>query len=74
MQNSNDWIWDNIVLVIMLNIILGALFTIIVVRHAYKLVKKQQISSTEWAIFIITLALGLIAYILTGMNDSPISL
>ncbi len=74
MRNTNDWIWDNILLVIVLNIILGALFTIIVVRHVYKLVKKQQISSKEWLVLIITLTFGLMLYVLTGMNDSPISL
>ncbi len=74
MRDTNNWIWDNIVLVIMLNIILGALVTIIVVRHVYKLVKKQQISSREWLVLIITLVFGLMLYVLTGINNSPISL
>jgi hypothetical protein len=74
MEAVNAWVWDNLLLALILNVAGAIAFVYIIVRLAYKAVRKQPISVKEWVVGIVAVAIVLAVFVLTGLDSSPISL
>lgn len=70
----NNWIWDNLFLAIILNILLALVFVVVVGNLIYKLVTKKHITKKEWWATGVCIFFGFVVFLAAGLNNSPIHL
>jgi hypothetical protein len=72
MDTINDWIWNNLLLAAALNLILGVLLVYLAGKPLYKIISHKRTTNKDWVGCFLAITIGVVALLLTGLDNSPI--